>query len=308
MKPPEETKIRQLAIAVLTTLGLLAALAAIAGPRAADNPRAGSGGINDLERTHGAQHPGFPDPRPGLLLADERWTPRLQVSWTTDQGQWKACRASLPYASASARVALCDNLDVYAALGGTRLEKGAADPAGAIVRVGFYKRDPDRLMLQNPARGAFVRIRITNVRFNQPVDPKPRSLVQHMNYSDGALQACGAPSRLADIFLTANREDDLAARIRDPRGVRPGFYSIADRITLPPASSPPQAPEVAASAVTTARVMADGTVTFEALFPYAAFRHAVATLQPPIPGEFSEPDHFHLEFEVVPAGNQAESS
>lgn len=235
-----------------------------------------------------------------MLLVDDARVPSLRVAWQTRDG-WTNCRTQLRYASAVARERLCDNLDAYVALGGSRLEKGAADPTGAIVRVGFYKRDAERLLMTDAAEGAMIRVTLTGVHFNQPVETQSRSVLTHLKYSDGALEACGAPPRLADLFLTADARDDLSSRIGDPRAVRAGFFRPTSDVDQPDRLARPLPPEADASAQVATRVLDDGSVELDVLFPYSAFRHVVAALQPPVPGGFSEPDHFHIEFQVVPA-------
>jgi hypothetical protein len=240
-----------------------------------------------------------------MFLIDDSVAPTLALAWTAADGV-KRAEATLPFGSAAERSTITDNLEAFVALGGTRLDTGSGDPTGLIVRVGFYKLDPGTMLLPSIAGPGAVRVSVRGVAFNQPVRVRPASLLQHMTYSEDSLERCGAPGQLADIYLTANAGDDLAGRIRDERGLRGGYFAPSEG--EPPArlgslyqrsTSPRERDE--AGGFNWIRVNADGTVDLDAEFPYAAFRHVASAYEPWQPGRFAEPDHFHIEFEVVPA-------
>jgi len=235
----------------------------------------------------------------GMLLASTDTRPTLTLAWQTNSG-WRSVSDDFDYTAPNVRTDFAPNLDAYVGLGGTRLDKGAGDPAGLIVRVGFYKLDPGQLLLPDVAPGGKLKLTLSGVRFNQAVDAAPRSILAHLKYGAAALESCGAPRELADVYLTANPADDLSSKLIDERGARLGFLlptafplSRPNTLTAP---TPPERTHGRASA----RLLPDGSLTIEALLPYSAFRHTLGVYQPPEPGRFAEPDHFHIEVEVVP--------
>jgi hypothetical protein len=200
-------------------------------------------------------------------------------------------------------------VQAFVALGGTRLDKGAGDPNGAIVRVGFYRQEGAELFLPGIVDGGWVEVELAGVRFNQGVRASPSSLVQHLKYSASALEACGAPSTMGDVYSTGNPSDDLAGRIRDPRGVRPGFFvgDLTERMWGGwRAEVGPAGLDGARGGHASLNVTGGDTARLRVAFPYAALRHVVAQGEPPLPGRFSEPDHFHVEFEAVPSARRSD--
>lgn len=238
--------------------------------------------------------------KPALLLVDSSIEPKVMLRWQTREG-WREERFSVGYTSPTLRTELATGVEAFVALGGTRLDKGAGDPNGAIVRVGFYRAEGAGLFLEGIAPGGWVEVELADVRFNQAVESSSRSIIQHVKYSAEALEACGAPSELGDVYATANAADDLNGDLMDERGVRAGFFSAAAddaswgrrEMRVMPASS--------LGGYSSVVVRGGDRVRMRAAFPYSALRHVVAQGEPPVPGEFSEPDHFHIEFEAVPA-------
>jgi hypothetical protein len=255
--------------------------------------RSSDGHFSDVDRLDAA--------RPAMLLADTAAEPTLELAWQTNSG-WERCTATLGYTSAAVREPFCGNLDAFLTLGGTRLDKGAGDPTGLIVRVGFYKLDSDELLLPSIAAGGWVALRLDGLRFNQPVRVRTPSVLAHLKYGATALESCNAPRELADVYLSASERDKLAGKLVDDRALRPAYLRVSDdrprRPTEPGRALPPE--RLTGRAHT--RVAADGSVSLEVLFPYAAFRHVLGVYQDPAPGGFAEPDHFHVEVEVLPAG------
>ena len=284
-------------VAVLAALGLVAVLAALM--TGSGGVGAESVGVMTMQGDDFSDVTGENRDRPFLLMVDPDERPRLELAWQTNSG-WRSCGGRFSYTSPMVREAVCENLTAFVALGGTRLDKQAGDPTGAIVRAGFYKADGGDLLLPDAAPGALVKLRLTGVRFNQPVRVRPTSVLSHLKYGAEALESCGAPRELADVYLTANPEDDLAGSLMDERGARLGYLRVSGSpLRRPQAVGPVLVPEQTTGAATV-RVERDGTVTLEAMWPYSAFRHVLGLYQDPAPGGFAEPDHFHVEFEAVP--------
>ena len=80
-----------------------------------------------------------------LLLADDTRVPQVRVAWTRADGSRAEYETELVYGSPEDRESLGENLQAFVGLGGSRLEKGAGHPEGAIVRVGLFKSDRERL-------------------------------------------------------------------------------------------------------------------------------------------------------------------
>lgn len=223
--------------------------------------------------------------QPPLLLVDPARTPRLTIAWPTKAGPPIRLSAEAEYTADADRQALGENIAGFVAVGGTRLGKGAGHPRGALVRVGFYKIDNAKPFFRDLPQGGTVEVRLSGVAFNQPVDPQPESIVQHVKYSLDDLASCGMPGSARDQFNTASATDTLNDRIIDTQDARMGV--LAD-----PASG-------ASSSLT---LEADGTVTLTATFTYAMLRNLQDPWQSDLPGTFLEPMHFHIEFESLPAG------
>jgi hypothetical protein len=228
-----------------------------------------------------------------LFLVDDRREPEVRVSWPTRNGAKVELEGSRKYRAAEDRTPLGNNLAVYAALGGTRLEVGASDPGGAIVKVGFYKIDGKKWLFEDIAPGGAVTIEISGVKFNRPGTPRPATLVHHAKFDDpnsllGCVASAAAATRdnLVDLFNTADASDTLNGRITARNG-RLGVIRIEG-----------EGSESEGSAKFT--VEADGTISATVTIPYALFKHPDDPWLRSTPGDFAEPFHFHLEFEVVP--------
>jgi hypothetical protein len=219
-----------------------------------------------------------------LLLADDSRVPHVRIVWTKSDGSQAQYEADLPYASPEQRDSLGENVQAFVGLGGTRLEKGAGHPAGAIVRVGLFKFDRDRLFFDDVAHGSEITIELTNVAFNQPVLPDPATLVHRLEYKTEDVQACGLTVDQAEMYNVASPDDDMGGAIL-PQQVR--FASLDG-------SDPGDASIHLA-------VEADGTITMVAAVPYRLLRHKGDPWGLEVPGTFFEPFHFDLEFQVLPA-------
>ncbi len=229
-----------------------------------------------------------------LFLVDDRREPLVEVSWPTASGERVELSGRRPYRAAEDRTPMGKNLAVYAALGGTRLEVGASDPGGAIVKVGFYKIDGERWLFEEIAPGGAVTIRVSGVRFNRPGTPRAETLVHHAKFDDpnsllGCVASAAAATRdnLVDLFNTADEDDTLNGRITARNG-RLGVLRVGGERS-----------EGKGSAVFD--VEEDGSISATVTIPYALFKHPDDPWLRSNPGDFAEPFHFHIEFEVVPA-------
>lgn len=227
-----------------------------------------------------------------LFLVDDARVPHVKVWWPTASGRVMTLEGDRAYADPGRRESLGHNLECYVAPGGTRLDVGAADPTGAVIRVGFYKIDGRRPLFEDMANDSPVTIVLSNVAFNQPASPRRASAIHHAKFDDpGSMLGCNASAGLAarnallDLYNTADPKETLGGRITARNG-RPG--SLAGH-----------GPAPAGSVVL--RTEADGTVTMIATIPYALFKHPDDPWLRNNPGDFTEPFHFHVEFEVVPA-------
>jgi hypothetical protein len=224
-------------------------------------------------------------PRTTLLLADEDRTPHVRISWPTADGSTVTLEADRPWASPGLQQEMSaqENVASYAGLGGTRLDRGGSHPAGAILRVGFYKVDTSKPFFKNIADGGTITITLSNAGFNQPVTARPRTILQHLKYMKSDIDACGLGVDALDQFNTYNPKDTLNGNIT-ALNMRPGALDGHD---------PSQG-------TASATVEDDGTVTMTVAFPYPLLRHIRDPWLRTTPGSFFEPNHFHIECEVVP--------
>jgi hypothetical protein len=168
-------------------------------------------------------------------------------------------------------------------MGGTRLERGAGHPKGAVVQVGLGRTDSIRPFFADIREDPVVTIRLSGVFMNQPVTPRPESVVLRLRYLPDDLAACGLGGSASSLFLTASRTDTLKGRITADNarlGVLDGSQTGHARIRL--------------------TKEADGSVSMEAQVPYALLRHFKDPWLRTQPGTFLEPAYFHIEFELIP--------
>ncbi len=231
--------------------------------------------------------PVIPDPPPGapvMLLANTEVLPKVTVEWPTKDGGTEHLEAERPYSSPGGKQELGGNISCYVALGGTRLERGAMHPKGALIRVGLYKVDASReffdgLVDEDPV----ITVRLTGVTMNQGVTPRPQTTLMHLRYTADDLVACGLGGASAALILTVDPSDTVRGKVTPDNGVLGALDG----------SSPEK------GAVTFVR-HDDGTVDMEARIPYGLLRHIKDPWKRTVPGTFLEPTHFHFEFEVIP--------
>ena len=232
--------------------------------------------------------PPRPDPSPRvqttLLLPDLDTHPSIELSWTTRDGEHIALRGVRPYTGDAGRTPLGENIEAFAAIGGTRLSKSAGHPDGLIVRAGFYKADPTAPFFRGIDAGGVIHVRFSGVRVNQPAAPRLESVVQHLKFSLADLKECAIPDNAFEQFNLYSTTELLNNRITPGLDARPGVLG-GDR---------------SAAATTRVRVEDDGSITLEADFPYALLRHVLDPWHSDVPGTFTEPVHFHFEVELLP--------
>ncbi|USN98105.1 MAG: hypothetical protein H6810_07900 [Phycisphaeraceae bacterium] len=235
-----------------------------------------------------------PTADPPLLLVDTTHEPHVRVNWTDADGKAHKGDLDAPYTVDADRRPITDNLECFVAVGGTRLTKGAGHPRGAVVRVGFYKRDYGKAMIANVTKDTIFEVTLSGVRFNQPVDVYPQSIIQHLKYDPSGMQQCGIPGDAKEQLNLASPVDTLNDRIVPGRNASLGALAGgADPATWGNA--------LGAVAIKTED---DGSVTMTVRFRYPALRNIRDPWQSDLPGTFLEPIHFHLEFEAIPSGDQ----
>jgi hypothetical protein len=172
---------------------------------------------------------------------------------------------------------------VYVALGGTRLDRGRGHPDGASVRCGLYKRDPKKPFFRDIKDGSSITITLSGIRMNQAVRPNERTGLMHLKYMMSDLDACGIDSTGRNLFVSVDPEDPLKESVTSGSG-RFGWLDGAE-----------------GHGSAKAEVLGDGSVTLTFSVPYALLRHTRDPEQRTAPGTFFEPQHFHVEMELMPA-------
>lgn len=238
----------------------------------------------------GAEHSG------PLLLADDSAAPSIHIAWTKGDGTRVEIDRDLPLTSTDDRTDIGRNLEAFVALGGSRLERGAGHPDGAIVRVGLVKTDRDLLFFEDIALGSSVEMRLRNVRFNQGVLPDPDTLLQRLRYKVDDVLACGLTIDQTEMFNLASEDDDMGGSIQ-PGQARYASLRVAGASTGDGADS---AGEISGVAHATVWVEPDGSVSMDAVLPYRLLRHKGDPWALEVPGSFFEPFHFDVEFQVLP--------
>jgi len=210
--------------------------------------------------------------------------PHLRISWPCEDGSTTTYDSDLPYTSPDERTHLGGNLDAFVALGGTRLEKGAGRPQGAILRVGFQKVNNYPLMFARIANGASLSIELGSVRFNQPVFADPQTILQRMEYTVDDIVACGITIDESEMFNMVSDTDTMNGTIL-PTQVRHAKFD----------NNPPGDGLVRVTAAQDRT-----TVSMHADLPYSLLRHKNDPWGMTVPGTFFEPIQMHLEVEILP--------
>lgn len=224
--------------------------------------------------------------RPSLLLADTLHPPLVTVSWATRGGGTTTLTGSRPYKSQGDKTLLGGNIEAYIALGGTRLDRGRGHPKSAFVRCGLYKLDSSKPFFEGIADDATITVAMSGIRMNQPAEPLVPSGLMHLKYMTSDLAACGIDSTGRNLFVTVDPEDPIKVTVVDGSG-RFGWLDGAE-----------------GHGSAKGEVQADGSITITFSFPYALLRHTKDPEQRTTPGSFFEPQHFHIEMELMPAGHK----
>ena len=147
--------------------------------------------------------------QPSILLADDSRDPHVKVSWPTRDGKTITIEGDRRYQSSAQKKDLGRGIDCYVALGGTRLNKGLGNARGAGVLVGLYKADTKKPFFENIAENAVITVTLDSVFMNQPVRPRPESVLMHVRYMLEDLVACGLSSNGRNLVNTADPDDPI---------------------------------------------------------------------------------------------------
>jgi hypothetical protein len=228
--------------------------------------------------------------QPAIFLADDTRPPHVSVSWPTRDGKTSTIEGERRYQSSAQKSPLGHGIDCYVALGGTRLNKGLGDAHGAGVLVGLYKADPKKPFFENIAENGVISITLDHVYMNQPAEPHPKTVLMHVRYMLEDLQACGISGNGRNLINTADPEDAIKERTNGASarfGALDGKGDEHGKVET--------------------KVEADGSITMTVKFPYPLLRHTEDPYKRTNPGGFFEPNHFHVEVELVPAPKQEEA-
>jgi hypothetical protein len=221
--------------------------------------------------------------QPQLLLADTTRRPHVTVSWQTKNGQTVTLQGDRGYESPGQKSPLGKNIEAYAALGGTRLDKGGAHPRGALVRVGLVKAKPKELFFEDIAEDGVVTLKLDGVFMNQAAIPRQKTGMLVLKYVLSDLTDCGLDGSDRTILATVNPDDPIKEVAKPGSGRWGGLDGKEGHGTL------------------TATTQPDGSMSMVCTFPYPFLRHLKDPYQRSKPGAFFEPQAFHLEIELLPA-------
>lgn len=220
---------------------------------------------------------------PPILLADDACVPRVTVSWPVRGGEPAAHAGDRKYQSPGQKSPLAPNLECYVALGGVRLDKAAAHPDGAVVRVGLYKIDAKKPLFENLGDDAVVTIKVENLRMSRAAHATPETGLMHLRYMLDDLAACGISADGRNQFITVSPKDRVLGSVQ-AESARAGALDGAG----------------AGHGSVTVERGPSGTSTVTFRFPYALLRHLKDPSHRTAPSGFFEPQHFHCEIEFMP--------
>jgi hypothetical protein len=221
--------------------------------------------------------------RAQLFLVDDARTPHVKVFWPTRGDDTIVLEQDRPYRGVNDRVPLGRNLECFVAVGGLRTARGAGHPNGFVIRLGFVKADLGKPFFDELADDAEVTFELSNIAFTAPAMPLPKTTIQEIGYGRDP-NLCGVPGQPDAQYNTTDAADDLRGKITAENG----------RLGILDGSAP-------GHGQVTVTTRPDGAIAMSAHIPYALFRHVKDPWQNTKPGGFNEPNHFHIEFEVVPA-------
>jgi hypothetical protein len=253
-----------------------------------------------------------------VLYIDDGFEPQFSIEWETAGGVTVKLEGQAPYTAPEQRIVIGRNIEGFVAVGGTRLTKSAGHPSGAILRVGFYKKDTDKLFFEDIREGSSVTVTMSGVRFIRDGAPDPATTMQHLKYTLADIKECGLSEEAMDQYNTYSPTDTMRGKIT-PENARLG--SLDGVIEERPAEEAVEPAEHAAGMEGAEKAEGDkaaaqrdllpegradvwleedGSVSMRATIPYALFRHVRDPWMRTDPGGFFEPYHFHIEFEAIP--------
>jgi hypothetical protein len=218
--------------------------------------------------------------RPVLLLENQH-LPHARISWPQEDGKTASFEADREYQAPKQATPIGANLTAYVALGGTRGDIGQGEAGAVDVRIGFYKADNKKPLFEKLAKYSAITVVLSGVRFNQPATPRLNRVLQHLKFTNrNSVLGCADDPGLFATFNTYDPADNLRGRMTRRNG-RPGALSTTKGASVAFATDK------------------DGGITMTAVIPYALFKHADDPWKRANPGDFTEPVHFHIEFDVV---------
>lgn len=218
-----------------------------------------------------------------VFLLDSEHHPHVKVSWPCVDGKSTVLEADREYAAPNDRTPLGKNLSCYVGLGGNRGDYGLGHPGAVDVRVGLYKVDKTKPMFEALAEKSSVTVVFSSLKFNAPARALPETTVQHLKFEDpNNVLGCAGDPQLLVTWNTYDPFETMGGRLNRRNG-RQGV--LGEKNTT--------------GAKVTFETDKDGLVTMTAVIPYALFKHADDPWLRSEPGDFVEPVHFHIEFEVM---------
>lgn len=221
--------------------------------------------------------------RDPVFLVDSDHHPHIAVSWPCKDKSTVKLEGDREYLSPNDKTPFGKNLACYAALGGMRGDYGLGSPGAVDVRVGFYKIDKQKPFFENMADDSAVTVVFSSLKFSAPAKAKPETVVQHCKFEDpNNVLGCAGDPQLLITWNTYSKTEDMGGRLNRRNG-RQGVLGEGN----------------ASGAKVTFESDEKGIVSMTAVVPYALFKHADDPWLRSNPGDFIEPIHFHIEFEVI---------
>jgi hypothetical protein len=221
-----------------------------------------------------------------LYLVDDTHVPTVKLAWTTTEGKRIEYEAERPYASKYDRTFMGNNVECFVAVGGSRIDKGCGHPEGLVIRVGFYKLDSKKLFFEGLGAEGSLHIELHNIVANKSGRPIPQTVLQHLQYTRDDVEACGLGRKGQDQYNTLHPDERLLGQISE------------DNARLGSLDGDTEHGHAKFEFVNED----DGSLTMIADLPYPLLRHVKDPWVRPVPGLFLEPQHFHIEFEMLPDG------
>lgn len=251
-----------------------------------------------------------PDRRTGPLFIDDRHEPTIMISWVQRDGTRVELTRTMPWGSKNDREDLGLNVLAFVAVGGTRIDLQRGHPMGSVVRVGFYKADPQKPFFAGIKPGSSIEVRLEGVRFLEPARPTHGTALHHSQYMLEDLLDCGLDASAIDQYNTAGADDTLGGQVTKENG-RPGVLRVVEGELPPdapryyqqggdPAGDQEPQPAERFGTIRFSTSAQTDAVGIRAELPYELFRHVRDPWLRTEPGTFFEPTHFHLEFESLP--------